>query len=985
MTPIQSDGAPSTSRPGDEAGRAPFPDLDFYLDYDWCLNPVLTVEEMQMHLREELERMEAATQDWRREEHLVNAYLLASGLSCTLADFLARRVRPFGSLPERLRPIRPALLAAEQLWNLAHAVQRQHVDRAVRLCLTRLDQCLDRVCGWLAREDPTPDPEIDALVNIAEKVVTQPLPLQVQKKRLQIPCPYRSQDMTHKDVLTLVDRYVAQTGEKDRPSLVLSPRTTGAYFAPLAAARLTQLGFRDVAWMTVRPKKGLSSDEKHRLADRIRSDCRVVLIDDHPNTGKTFALLVSLLVGLGAEPGAIAVLAPRHAVRADWTLLRDTPGRAYVHLVLMEPWELHKARFLDRCAEGPPLAECYRREGWSRVSVVHDETTEAINRRLEEHFADGWHVRLKRVFALRLWGHPRADTTRRVLAKSVGWGWLGYHAAIAASRLDGWAPRPLALRDGVLFTEWVSPGAGTTASAEPSPQSIGEYVATRVNRLNVREDPYIENFYEAYTGWQVLLDALRQAYGSYIGRRLSIPALRRMFRSYICPRPTLVDGRMGPEEWVAAAGAPRKTDFEHHNFGRTEMNIVDAAYDLASAAFEFDFTDEQLGEMVDRYVQASGDRDVRQRLFPYQLICGLFALTHAPGEAVAARGRAKQEGWNRRYLKGRDFLTYLMQRRAAKLTPDARPARWGKRLFFLDLDGVFDHEAFGFPTTTLSALRALVLLKGRGWTVVPCTGRGGDHVMAYCRAYGLPGGVAEHGALWIDATEDRRYPLVTSSAQEQLERCREAAGEWGGVFVDDAYRHSVRLYRFQRHRMQRLSDAEVEAFLARHGCDRLKHIHTSADTYLVAKGVEKVSGVRAIREHLDAASVPFAAIGDSATDLSMLAAADFAFAPANCANAVRAGAQRSGIRLIRQERQKGLLAAAQELVSSTAGPKRGPPPVTQPADALTRVLLDVPDRSTVRRIVSLLWEGPLSPWNPRRPHAPPHRDNRRPEPPEHPT
>jgi hypothetical protein len=149
--------------------------------------------------------------------------------------------------------------------------------------------------------------------------------------------------------------------------------------------------------------------------------------------------------------------------------------------------------------------------------------------------------------------------------------------------------------------------------------------------------------------------------------------------------------------------------------------------------------------------------------------------------------------------------------------------------------------------------------------------------------------------------------------------------------------------------------------------------------------VEKVSGVRAIREHLDAASVPFAAIGDSATDLSMLAAADLAFAPANCANAVRAGAQRSGIRLTRQERQKGLLAAAQELVSSTAGPKRGPPPVTQPADALTRVLLDVPDRSTVRRIVSLLWERPLSPWNPRRPLASPHRDNRRPEPPEHPT
>jgi hydroxymethylpyrimidine pyrophosphatase-like HAD family hydrolase len=680
------------------------------------------------------------------------------------------------------------------------------------------------------------------------------------------------------------------------------------------------------------------------------------LIDDHPNTGSTFKLLINLLVDLGTDPEAISVLAPRHAVKADWTLSSDTT----VRLVVTEPWELHKARFLERCAEDPPFARHYRDEGWSQVTVVPDATSEAINRQLEDHFPDAWHVRSKRVFTVRLSGSGRPDSTRRVLGKSVGWGWLGYHAAIAAVRLNGWVPRPLALQDGVLFTEWVTPDDGTSnASNTPDAKTVGAYVATRAGQLDARDDPYIENNYEVYTGWQVLLETLRESYGSYITRRLKKAALRHIVRSFRSPRPTLVDGRMGLDEWVAGDNGLRKIDFEHHNFGRTELNIVDAAYDLASAAFELNFTEEQFGEMLDRYVEISDDHDIGRRLFPYQLICGLYALKRAPVNAVRARSRAKQGAWNLRYLKGRDFLTYTVHHRAAALIRDCRPARWGERLFFLDLDGVFDGNVFGFPTTTLSGLRALALLKSAGWTVLPCTGRSGDHVVEYCRAYGLAGGVAEHGALWIDAVEHQRHALVDACAQEQLDRCRASvAREWKDVLIDDAYRHSVCLYRFQNRDMQRLSDAEVEAFLARNNFDRLTHIHTSADTYLVAKGVEKISGVRAIREHCHTGSVPFAAIGDSGTDVSMLTAADFAFAPANCADTVRAAARHSGIRLMRQERQKGLLAAVRELTLKAGMPGTLRHGDIQPRDALTRVLLEVPDRSKVQQLASLPRRGP---------------------------
>ena len=44
--------------------------------------------------------------------------------------------------------------------------------------------------------------------------------------------------------------------------------------------------------------------------------------------------------------------------------------------------------------------------------------------------------------------------TKYVLAKSVGWGWLGYHAFLIGHRLSEYVPPVLGLRDGVLYSEW---------------------------------------------------------------------------------------------------------------------------------------------------------------------------------------------------------------------------------------------------------------------------------------------------------------------------------------------------------------------------------------------------------------------------------------------------------------------------------------------------------------------------------------------------
>jgi len=52
------------------------------------------------------------------------------------------------------------------------------------------------------------------------------------------------------------------------------------------------------------------------------------------------------------------------------------------------------------------------------------------------------------------------EETRYVLAKSVGWGWLGYHAFLAAEALAEFVPPVLGLRQGILYTEWLPQRAG---------------------------------------------------------------------------------------------------------------------------------------------------------------------------------------------------------------------------------------------------------------------------------------------------------------------------------------------------------------------------------------------------------------------------------------------------------------------------------------------------------------------------------------------
>src|SRR5437867_12693673 len=114
-----------------------------------------------------------------------------------------------------------------------------------------------------------------------------------------------------------------------------------------------------------------------------------------------------------------------------------------------------------------------------------------MNRSPHERSDEKFHTRLKRVFETHLAdAHGRAET-RYVLAKSVGWGWLGYHALIPGERLAAFVPPGLGLRDGRLYSEWLpqedEPKAGR--GRDRWMEGGASCLASRVRVLTLAVDP----------------------------------------------------------------------------------------------------------------------------------------------------------------------------------------------------------------------------------------------------------------------------------------------------------------------------------------------------------------------------------------------------------------------------------------------------------------------------------------------------------------
>ncbi len=928
------------------AGQIPSEE-SFFSFYAWCLNPLQTVLDLVGRVRDEIARYDSLRAGWQREESRTNLYLFLCAACCATDDYLAHRTCDLSRVARRLPRLGGLIEAIDTGLNAVAAPVHSISRRRAMQWREELARCVDLICDILVAEDPTRLADLAAAVR---RLSTAGLPASLLGWRARIPEAFRCQDMTHHDVFALAQRFLCAVRHSGEPVLIVGPRTAGAYFAPLVRAALSAQAIPVLGWVTIRPKHGLSPRERRCIAELLSRAPRVLIVDDHPNTGNTFAMMTTLLGTLGTAPEKIIVLAPDHPAQLDWT--RAVP---MVRAIVLSFDDLYKRRLLrDDAAIACILRELYAQQGWTDIRLQASTQVDQLNVQLAARLSETFEVRSKRVYRVRLSRGGAPPVERHVLAKSVGWGWLGYHAAIAGRRLREFVPPIVGTRCGLLFTEWV--GALDDAGRDPTEREIlnivPSYVAARATRLSLDEDPCFGTVGYRRTGWDTLLRALCEPYGHTIGPLLAF-GLKARLKPYVTPLPTLVDGGIGAD-WVASNGRLYKADFEHHNFGGAQPDVVDPCYDLACALRDLNISTGEEKVMLERYVRESGDAGMHKRLPLYKLLCGLLAMQTAAYCVVRGSSRDRQEAWNSRYNAARNFLNYQMARHSVRHSKE-EPTTWLPKLFLLDIDGVFDSELFGplFQHTTPDGLAALRLLKSHGYSVVLNTGRSLQHVRNYCQIYSLPGGIAEYGSAFFDAIQNIDLPLIDEEAHRQLHQCRIQLADMPGVFVDPGYQWSVRTYRYRGDVTVGLSEGELKEFLRRFELDRLSFIARDADSYFIQKGADKGSGTAFVKRQLANLERPIVAIGDSAQDLAMFDQADIAYMPANFAPAHQKAMPDSKYRAMRHARQRGLLAAVRDLTgeaSSPSGTDKSEPGARDLLDEILRVA----DKARHRRLLGIL-------------------------------
>jgi len=899
-------------------------ELEFYGRYEWCLDPHLTAADTIDQLRRELEFLAGLPPGWQAAEVTTNVFLL----SCALLHVLEEAVRgPTLKVPRRLSS-RPLARRASRLAEVITGPAAGRRAAAVAHWADRLRSALHAfLCARMFGRDRDGDGGLQGLAS----VLSAELPDGIGGRRIGVPSPYRRLDLTPQDSIALGRRFIVQFPDRAQPVLLIGLRTSGSYFAPLVHALLESEGYVAVSQVTIQPEKGPGRRERQALQSCARRGFLGVILDDSPHSGDTVLRALDFAKEAGFIRERLRALLPLH--------LGSTSGLGALHAALVIPLlpaEWHKSKLLKPDLIEARLAEYYGARGFDRVRVQASRGADAANAELKRRFSGHRGSRLKRVFEVRLEIGGKAAESRLVLVKSVGCGWLGYHAFLLGHRLAERVPPMLGLREGMLYSEWVGPLAPENADGRAQwPDRAATYVADRVRRLPLAPLSAGRTRLDRHeNALKLLARALSRAHGAPLADVLARPGVERMLAGLPCPCPTLIDGRMDLTEWVAGPRHPLKIDYEHHGLGKGEANVVDPAYDLASLIMYLELSADEEKELVRRYEQLSGDVSVHERLFLNKIAAGLWAM-HSAWDGLLRPTAAPelQSIEHGRFMAGWSFLTIEAARFCGRRCRPGTGA-WSSPLVLLDVDGVIDRRIFGFPCTTQAGIDAISLLHEHGLPVAMNTARSASEVKAYCDAYSLAGGVAEHGTYLWDAIGRRERILPDPDEMRQLAALRNELSGLPGVFLDARHRCSIRAFTYvgkptglrasllQSSLMFNpaavcqapLPELMVEQWIARLGLDRLAVHNTTMDTTVTIGGHDKGTGLAALRDWVVGPDAETIAVGDSAPDLQMFRHATRSFAPSHldCQREARL----LGCRVAARPYQRGLLEIARMITQT---------------------------------------------------------------------
>lgn len=924
----------------------------FFLNYNWCLNPILSVGELVKRMEEEVERRPGLEFAWQREQSRINIYLFASAISCALDDYLARRpwrLTPIGNLFPEFKWL---VGIADRLVNFPSTLRAFFVLGPIRKWKVEWDGFVERACDLLLTGADGSVEDLSEMQVLFDRIRSMKKTFDILDERMKLNEGFRCQDLTHHDVVTLAQRYLSSVQDKRGRFVIIGARTAGSYIAPLVKVFLQRNGIRNVSWMTVRPKFGPFGREKRRMRRMLRPDVYAILVDDYSNTGDTFRTLEADAISCGVPARNITMLAPIHPAKSQG----DIRANMETNLIVLEIGDLFIGHMLEPETAGTLLKGLLSCDGVADVTLSESRSTKVLNESLWSHYPDSFQVRLKRVYDVSIRRKNGFVEKRRVLAKSVGLGWLGYHAFLVGKELTGYVPEIIGLRDGILFMDWIE--GVHLSSGDLSGQALdrlGTYLAYRTKKLALHEDPRSDPPFLSW-GWLEILSIFRRVYGNLPGYLKHEVLLKRLQRS-IDSSPTLIDGRMRPAEWLSADGRLFKTDFEQHNFGPPERDVVDPAYDIAAASSEFRMTEEQEGKLVAEYSIKSGDRaTLSERVFLYKLLYGVSEARRAHRGVLSSRKASARLEYNDRFVRSWNFLVFTMNKLCAGLMRMPKDPPDPSALFFMDVDGTFDSETLGFPHTTPSGLSALDRLRLGNYSIIPNTGRSAEHVKNYCRNYGFSAGIGEYGGVLIDSTRDLEIPLVSEESLKELDRCRRALSGLNGVYLDPSYRYAVRAYRYTFSGTCGLKREEAENVIEEYGLRNLKIILRGADTYFVASDSDKGKAIDQYRSYSGFAGGITVAVGDSDEDISMFRKVVRSYAPSNCSEEIKKMARQDKCGVVQGPVQRGLLQIA-ELETGGQGGNLKQSLIAPENDSLTNLvveLLSISEAPRYKRLLSLL-------------------------------
>jgi hydroxymethylpyrimidine pyrophosphatase-like HAD family hydrolase len=892
---------------------------------------------------------------------MTNVFLLSCALLNAVDEYLHGKKLALPKQAPRVPLAAAVLTGVNKLLRLLRARRRRQARQWKESWLGGFD-------AFLALFIASESTDASALATVSRQLaesLRSPLPAQLLAEHIYFPSAFRKHDLTHFDVLALGRLFARRFANLGQPILLVGLRTSGCYFAPLLRALLKAEGYQAVEAMTVRPDRGPSAAERASLIDGVKAGALAVVVDDAPGTGDTIALAVDLMRKIGFPEERIVVLAPVHPANRDWRGHVKSLPLAATTVIELQAEEWHKLLLLDAREVERRIAEYYQERGFRGACVVPSRRSDELNAQLEHDTIDDRRSRLKRIWEVRLETVEGETETRYVLAKSVGWGWLGYHAFLAGHRLAEFVPPVLGLRDGILYTEWLPQSADDFVAAfartrECDPRSgergyggaagelagpreerldrVARYVAARARSLSLETNPLPTlGLHQHHDGFGLVDRVLSKAYGGRLEAGLMRRRVRHRLAGLPCPVPTLIDGKMQPDEWIAGPGGLLKTDFEHHGMGKNELNIVDPAHDLAEAILQLGLSADEEARLVSRYREESGDSDVEQRLFLNKIVAGTWALASALKHLFRhPQLTHRQQEFHRDFVAAWHFVMVQTARFCGKYCQPAQPPRWRSPLVITDIDGVLDRRFFGFPCTTVAGIEAIGLLHAHDVSVAADTARSVPEVKEYCRAYGFAGGVAEYGSYAWDAVADTGRVLLSAESLVQLDTLRQALRRLPGVFLDERYRYSVRAWTYEDRsppvgrvnvpyalssiRSFTADDKfpaavptlTVQQLLAELKLDRLTFLQSTIDTAFVSKEVNKGTGLLALLDLAGLNDAETIAIGDSEPDLSMFRVAKRSFAPGKigCAPLARL----LGCKIAPHRYQRGLLYAAREVV-----------------------------------------------------------------------